>query len=176
VAVFWLRRPEKAQVEAMEIDLEAALVSCLDDTAPGAAAHLTQMEHFLCAAETGREAALHMPDNAFYLAVLSANKARLVVREWIETSLQVLRYNLRAWFDAQRIVGPQGEAPCTFPLRLLVLSLHRDQDDSEANPNFLRELLRTAFTGLLPPHALMEAATQRFGILIRSKQDDKPQK
>jgi CRISPR-associated protein Csd1 len=176
VAVFWLRRPEKAQIEAVEIDLEAALASCLDDASPGSAAHLTQMEHFLRTPETGREAPLHMPDNAFYLAVLSANKARLVVREWIQTSIEALRHNLRTWFDAQRIVGPQGETPCSFPVRRLVQSLYRDEDDSEANPNFLRGLLRTAFTGLLPPHALMEAATQRFGILIRSKQDDKPQK
>jgi CRISPR-associated protein Csd1 len=176
VAVFWLSRREKGQIEAVEIDLEAALASCLDDAVPAAAAHLTQMEHFLRTPETGREAALHLPDNAFYLAALSANKARLVVREWIETSLEALRHNLRAWFDAQRIVGPQGETPRSFPMRRLVQSLYRDEDASEANPNFLRGLLRTAFTGLLPPHALMEAATQRFGILIRSKQDDKPQK
>jgi CRISPR-associated protein Csd1 len=176
VAVFWLSRTEKARIEAMEIDLEAALASCLGDETPVAAAHLTQMEHFLRTPESGREAGLHLPDNAFYLAVLSANKARLVVREWIETSLEALRHNLRAWFDAQRIVGPQGETPRSFPVRRLVQSLYRDEDASEANPNLLRGLLRTAFTGLLPPHALMEAATQRFGILIRSKQDDKPQK
>jgi CRISPR-associated protein Csd1 len=176
VAVFWLSRPEKAQVEAIELDLEAALASCLDDVAPVATAHLRQMEHFLRSPEAGREASLHLPDNAFYLAVLSANTGRLVVREWIETSLETLRHNLRAWFNAQRIVGPQGESPCSFPVRRLIQSLYRDEDASEANPNFLRGLLRTAFTGLLPPHALMEAATQRFGILIRSKQDDKPQK
>jgi CRISPR-associated protein Csd1 len=176
VAVFWLSRPEKAQIDAMEIDLEAALASCLDDEIPVAAAHLTQMEHFLCSYETWREGGLYLSDNAFYLAVLSVNTGRLVVREWIETSLEALRHNLRAWYDAQRIIGPQGEAPRSFPVRRLVQGLYRDEDASEANPNFLRGLLRTAFTGLLPPHALMEAATQRFGILIRSKQDDNPQK
>ena len=121
VAVFWLSRPEKAQIDAIEIDLEAALASCLDDEIPVAETHLTQLEHFLRTPETGREGALYLSDNAFYLAVLSANTGRLVVREWIETSVEALRHNLRAWFDAQRIVGPQGEAPRSFPVRRLVI-------------------------------------------------------
>ena len=172
VAAFWLKHPVRVKGEEnIEIDLEACLSTMLDEPAQEAEAHLTQMEHFLRLIETGRAASLNLPDNAFHLAVLTANKGRLVLREWIEASLEELRQNLRMWLEAQKISGPAGEPARAFPLRQLVRSLYREQDEGEANPNFVRGLLRTAFKGTPPPSGLLEAATQRFGKLLHAKEE-----
>jgi CRISPR-associated protein Csd1 len=51
--------------------------------------------------------------------------------------------------------------------------VYRDEDETDANPNFLRGLLRTAFIGQMPPHGLLEVAIQRFAKSIRPKSDER---
>lgn len=115
---------------------------------------------------TAREASLLMEDGA-YIAVLSANKGRLVIREWLQTSPDKLRRNLSWFFDAQRVQGPEGEDPRSFGLRQLVEPLEAQTIDAKTGriksrtpvePNLIRSLLRAAYSDHPPPLQLRARA------------------
>jgi CRISPR-associated protein Cas8c/Csd1 subtype I-C len=100
--------------------------------------------------------ALRLEDNTFHLAVLSANKGRLAVREWLAAPLATVRDNLADFLDAQRIVSPEGGAarPLPVPQLLAALGLSSAHDT--------RGLLRTAYLGVRPMPRLMQAALGRL--------------
>lgn len=161
LAVFWLRQPEDPVVDedGVEIDLETAY------SAPARPAdgflpppELSQLERLLKIPLSGQDAALRLDTNTFYLAVLSANKGRLVVREWVSVSLGELRDRLRAYVAAARVVSPAGNERRVFPIPTLTAATQCD------DPNLGRALLRTAYLGAQPPWELLEAAVLRFRV------------
>ena len=164
LAVFWLRQPQQVESGGEELDLEELLKGPLlgmerTGTPPP---DLAQLERLLRIPWTGEESATNLDTNSFHLAVLSANKGRLVVREWITVSLGALRDSLRAFLWATRIVGPRGEEarPCSIPAVVEAME--------SSDPNVTRGLLRTAYLGEMPPHALLEVALQRFRSVLLS--------
>ncbi|RCV52032.1 type I-C CRISPR-associated protein Cas8c/Csd1, partial [Marinitenerispora sediminis] len=72
-------------------------------------------------------------DDAFYALTLSANRSRLVVRDWIETTIPDLRRRLVRWFDDHEVLnpwnGPAGELEAQ-PLWRLALALARYDDQA----------------------------------------------
>lgn len=158
VAVYWLRQPQKVALEEMEYDLLALLTAPLPNIPDPQVAQptLAVLEKFLQIPWSGSESPLALADNAFFLTVLSANKGRLVIREWIETSVMQLRQRLAQFLAALRLIGPQGEPAVAFPLPLLLQPLR------STDPNLLRGLLRTAYLGSPPPPGLLETAVHRL--------------
>ncbi|KJE29173.1 CRISPR-associated protein Cas8c/Csd1, subtype I-C/DVULG [Geobacillus kaustophilus] len=116
---------------------------------------LKQLEELIALPKTGREQALHLDKTFFHMAVLSANKARLVVREWIHTSISQLLVHLERYTTALRIVQPNGEIGHLLPLAHLIRAV-------DMHPGLVRQCLRMIYQGALPPTELLPLALQRF--------------
>ena len=101
---------------------------------------------------------LELKGGSFHLAVISANKGRLVLREWIGIPIDSLRERLTGYASALSITGPKGEHPRFFPIPVLLDAV------KDPNPNTLRGLIRTAYLGALPPPGLLESAVRRIRI------------
>ncbi len=158
LAVFWLDRKVELSYEDQTYDLETLLGSVLDNAGgqTGPPTELSQLDSLLVVPWTARTSALNIDQSYFYLAVLSANKGRLVVREWFEASVGRLKENLRAFLEGQRIVGPLGEEPQVFPIPALLDAL------KAGDPNLTQDLLRAAYLGLRPREGLLGVALRRF--------------
>ena len=155
LAVFWLDQKVELLLDQSTdpIDLEALLASVVDqeDISSAPLPELSQLRELLALPWTGREWALNLDETAFHLAVLSANKGRLVVREWFSVSLARLRQALSRFLEGTRLVRPWGEAPHPLPVGALAQAL------GDGNPGLIWGLLRTAYLGTPPPHALSMA-------------------
>ncbi|MGQ9921385.1 MAG: type I-C CRISPR-associated protein Cas8c/Csd1 [Desulfobacca sp.] len=158
LAVYWLRQAQKVLIEEQEYDLLALLTAPLPSTLEPVEVQptLALLEKFVQMPWSGSDSPLNLPDNAFFLTVLSANKGRLVVREWIEASVPQLRQRLRQFLSALRLIGPRAEPAAVYPLPLLLGPLQ------STDPNLLRGLLRSAYLGAPPPAGLLATAVNRL--------------
>ncbi len=91
------------------------ITSVFDSGDPGQIAGLLQSP------KAGRMA-LGADANAFYCLVLTANAARIVVRDYLETYLDVAAENLRRWFDDLQITDLSGSAHERYPLWQIALA------------------------------------------------------
>lgn len=159
LAVFWLKETVQQLGETSEIDLQAALAEPVQaaELTGAPPPELTQLQALLRIPWTVQQHATNLETNSFFLAVLSAYKTRLVVREWLEVPLTGLRDHLGAYVQATRICGPRGEEPRPFSIPSLLAAVNN------TDPNAVRGLLRTAYQGVAPPDALLNAALSQFG-------------
>jgi len=107
---------------------------------------------------TGRRAA-DFKDSAFYAAALSASGGRVVVRDWIDTTIAQVRSSLARWFERQSIVGTSGEPPRPFGITALAGATVREPRDLGAPVP--RALIRSALTGTPLPFDLLYEAVRR---------------
>lgn len=117
----------------------------------------------LTAARTG-----HLPDvdvNAFYALVVSSNKSRLVVRDWLAVPLSETMKALAAYFEGQRMAGYDGEDK---PLKLIALAGATVRDLKDLQPQTTDALLAHALTGRPLPVVLLHQA------LMRARADEHP--
>lgn len=105
------------------------------------------------------------------LAVLSANKGRLVVRDWFTSPLLDVRASVRLYLDAVHIVGPHGDdaRPVSIMSLLLALQPHASAQAAQSRVrrgsgfgNIARNLLRVAYLGTSPPRELLAVALRRL--------------
>lgn len=106
----------------------------------------------------GRQSTL-IDQTAFYAVSLSGSGARVVVRDWIDTTVGVVQANLRQWFAWQRIVGAFGEDP--RPLSLFQLAVATVRESKDILPTTPRTLLSTALSGMPLPIGLLYQAVRR---------------
>lgn len=109
--------------------------------------------------------------DAFYAIALSANGGRVVVREWIETTVAEARSHLGQWFndlhfvlanDQRRdgtVVRVAGEAALPPSLRDLCRATARETDD--VMPNVPVDLVRAALKGTPLSTSSLEACLRR---------------
>jgi CRISPR-associated protein Csd1 len=176
MAVFWLKYEPHAETIEDETNW-LKLFSGPLNPAPEVLASEDLLKKFLKVPWGPQESLLAIPDNRFYLAVLSPNgQGRIAIREWISVSLRPLVKNLTDWIEALKIVGPKGDDLRSFSIPQIIETLknatrskkQREGEKSgiqniiEVNPNLLRGLLRTAYLGYLPPPGLLEAAVLRL--------------
>lgn len=161
LAIFWLKEPQRYVANGTEIDLESALAAVLREepvqTGRGSPPpELAQLEAFLQLPWTGNESATRLSTNSFQLAVLTANKGRLMVRDWVSNGLNDLHAHLGAFVQALRIVAPDGVIvrPLTIPALTGLLK--------SSDANHIRGLLRTAYLGTPPQVGLLQAALLGF--------------
>lgn len=171
LAVFWTTAEKVETEDGRPVDVEAVLAGTLggygdeDDETPDEA----EVEDLLKVPWHVREAAIRSGEAGVHLLVLSPNRGRLVVRDWLHESLERFRQNLQAFLQAVRVVGPWGEEPRPFSVRSLLDGLAvrgidpetgRAQSRREVQANEVRGLLRTAYSGHAPPTSLAPAATR----------------
>jgi CRISPR-associated protein Csd1 len=154
-----LRRPVEVRTEETVYDLETLLGTPLGDgrDREGPPAELSQLQATLALPWTGTARVLNVADNGFYLAVLSANKGRLVVREWFNVDLVRLRQNLAAFLGALRIENPWGTEDVSPPIPAILGVL------KATDPDLTRGLLRTAYLGHRPPEVCSRVRSGVFG-------------
>ncbi|MFQ5714230.1 MAG: type I-C CRISPR-associated protein Cas8c/Csd1 [Candidatus Scalinduaceae bacterium] len=171
-ALFWLKEEQPLRIGETTINPSDLLknVSFLmskpdsvDKNVPPS--DLIQLENMLNTPWTGRDASVNIAGNEFYLLVVSPNKGRIAVRDWLNISLDKLQQNLKAFLDAQRIVNHSGTEKRCFGIPEILKAVEASNISKEpykaveiGNPNLSRQLLRTAYLGERPPSVLLEAA------------------
>ena len=112
----------------------------------------------------GRESLAIDETNAFYLLTLSGNAAHVVVREYLETPLPVLREHLARWFRQLRIADlskdGQGRPTSVFPLWQLAAATAIDSDS--AAPDTPSRLMSAAIQGDLVPDSFLAGCLRRL--------------
>jgi len=107
----------------------------------------------------GRETA-ELDDNAFYATAFAANRGRVVVRDWIETTVPAAKKNLARWFQLQGLVDAYGEPGDPVSLYTLAASLYRNAN-TEMVARVPATLLRVALHGTAFPEWLLYQAVKR---------------
>lgn len=96
----------------------------------------------------------------FFVLSLSANAARIVVRDYHETTLDAVQRNLGKWFQRLRIVGADGQPAKPMGLYRLAASLYRDAN-KEMPAHVPTALLNAALTGRPIPDFILGLAVKR---------------
>ena len=192
-AVFWLQREETNEIDGKIFNMEDVLSSPLqqyyfdeseedeeqkrDQFAPPV--DLQQLDELLKSPWTGKEIEGELPENVFQLAILSANKGRLVMRDWISVSISRLQQNLIRFYDAMKIISPWGDSNRVFPIPVLVKALRSEPRTDASDPkqgglfnkrrnvdsrhsDLVRSLVRSAYLGYHPDPGILTGAVQRF--------------
>lgn len=115
-----------------------------------------QVARLLRAAHTGHQPGVD--GNEFYALVVSANKSRLVVRDWLALPVWRVQEHLARYFERQRVLTYDGDSP---PLKLLALAGALVRDLKDLPPQALPTLLRHALQGTPLPLGLLTRALQR---------------
>lgn len=161
VYVFWTRD-----------DQPFSIVSLLSRAEPG------EVRALLNSAFTSKESATHIKPSSFFATAFSASGGRVVVRDWLETTVERAKANLARWFTLQAIIGEWGEPDALFfPIQgylredskqwveglaeCLVPQVRRRRDIQDVNPNVPRALIRLALTGGPLPSWLLSKAVRR---------------
>ncbi len=98
--------------------------------------------------------------NQFYALALSANNARAVVRDWLETTVPNVEANIRSWFERQQMIHPFGDERRWFGIRKLAESVYRDAS-KEMQSSVPTALLRNALHGDRIPSELLIKLVRR---------------
>lgn len=127
---------------------------------------------------SGKEAATEVDATAFYATAFSASGGRVVVRDWLDTTVEGAKKNLARWFMLQSVVGEWGETEAPpFPIQgylrkeprrwveglaeCVVPNIRGRRDVQRVNPNVPRILLHMALNGGPLPMWLLFQAVNR---------------
>ena len=108
---------------------------------------------------TGRQETLEVNDSQFYATALSASGGRLVVRDWLETTVRHARQHLARYFALQQIVKWDGSESEPFSLFSLAASTVREARELQAHAP--QVLLHMALKGGPLPRWLLFQAVKR---------------
>ena len=164
IAVFWLeKKPDPMIIDDTEVNVLELFTSLLEEEQrkPEVVITLNLLQKVLTRPWTGKEIESHLKDNTFYLAVLSANKARLVMRDWMHTPIDSLLKSLDRYIQALRITSPSGSSVRVFGIPAIINAL------KTSNPNIVRGLIRTAYSGYAVPFGCLENAIYRMRVGVR---------
>ena len=143
VYVFWTRREEEG----------FSFASLLSSPRP------EDVKELLAGPLMGRDATSVGPTN-FFAAAFSASGGRVVVRDWLETTVEQAKRSIARWFRLQRLVENDGGAGHPLGLFPLASSLVRDLR-RDLSPNIPKVLLRAALHGGPLPVSLLFEAVKR---------------
>ena len=118
-----------------------------------------EVRALLGAARSGQREAAEIEDTPFYAAAFSASGARVVVRDWLDTTVGRAQESLRRYFRLQEIVGLDGaEAP---PLKLVAMAAATVRELKDLRPEVAKTLLHVALAGGPVPRGLLDEAVRR---------------
>ncbi|MDE0405988.1 MAG: type I-C CRISPR-associated protein Cas8c/Csd1 [Nitrospira sp.] len=108
----------------------------------------------------GGDEALDVDDSSFYATALSASGGRVVVRDWLETTVQRSKHHLARYFALQQIVDWEGSTDKPFGWYALSASTVRDVN-KELPANTPKVLLHMALNGGPLPRWLLFQVVKR---------------
>ncbi len=151
-----LRVPPVAYIFWTKEVTEFSPVSLLSDARP------EDVTHFLETPWRGKVTATGMDVAPFYAAVLSASGARVVVRDWLETTLEEAQDNLKRYFGLQRLLGVDGKNRY-FPLRMLArATINMKSHVEEPAAQMVEALLHVAMHGGPMPDTVLYQVVRRL--------------
>jgi len=103
---------------------------------------------------------LGIEESDFFAVSLSASGARVVVRDYLETTIAKVKIKLSRWFELQRLINTDGLDSDPIALYPLAASLYRDAN-KEMSPHVLPSLVGSAFHGNPLPKWLLSLALNR---------------
>jgi CRISPR-associated protein Csd1 len=117
-----------------------------------------------------------LDSNKYYLLSLSGNGGRIVVRDWLESTVQEVEANVRNWFDHLTIANErEGGMKSAFKLYALLAPLvprkDKKADFEKLPPQLSAQLLRSAMSGSALPSSLLAAAITRQNLGGEQKLD-----
>lgn len=115
----------------------------------------------------GLEPAADLDTTKFYAVTLSGNNARLVVRDWLETTVGDIKRHVRRYFEDLRLVGADPHQP--LPLGMLLKALD-PPGRAELPPQLGSRLMSAALRGHAFPRELISAALRR--LRVPPREDD----
>ena len=128
------------------------------------------VRYLLEAPRTGEPEPQHPLDARKYYAMsLSGNGGRIIVRDWLESTVPEVEQNVRQWFEDLAIARPEGDSVrANFKLGYLLHGLVRDKLD-ELAPQIPTQLLYAALRGIALPLSALAAALRRQQIETDNK-------
>lgn len=183
VAVFWTKdavvlgvgaEATHGRMQTLEEMIRAPLVEVNDPPGQAPPAYASQLRDLLQAPYQGGKDASELATNRFFLAVLSPNKSRLVVREWLEQGVEPVRQHVKRYLEALQITHPDGRGIWFPPLPALLWALRSLTSNKkegqerprlpQVGPDVMRKLIRCVYAGLRPPEALLLRAIRCFRV------------
>jgi CRISPR-associated protein Csd1 len=121
-----------------------------------------EVQELLLAAARGRPRPTVDP-LAFYAVALAASGGRVVVRDWLETTVEEVKAHLARWFTLQKLVDWDGSEGSPYGLFTLARSLIPQKGDMQRDlpPNAPKVLLKAALLGGALPSWLLFQAIKR---------------
>ncbi len=121
----------------------------------------TEVRQLIGAARSGRAAAIEVDATAFYAVGLGASGSRVVVRDWIDTTVGEAKRRLGRYFELQELVGSDGAPGEPLPIWRLANATVRDPRKEAAPAAVPSALLGLALGGTPPPLGLLFQAVRR---------------
>ena len=107
----------------------------------------------------------------FYAVTLGANQARVVVRDWLETTADRIGQNLGRWFDDLQLgEGEPEPVPLGPMLRALQATPEAQHDKRGLPPSLASKLFYAAVFGQPLPRLLLTTALQRMRVPPRDRE------
>ncbi len=153
IYVHWTREPDQDPFDILETADEATVGELLRSPQNG-----TPQADFAA--------------NKFYLLSLSGNTARIIVRDWLESSVPEVKANVRDWFDHLTIMRERdGGFRSNYKIAALLYGLVRESPE-ELPPHIHTQLLRAALRGTHLTQSILAAALRRQQIEPDSNESD----
>lgn len=121
----------------------------------------TEVKSLLESWKRGTAAAVDIDPNPFYAVGLGASGARLVVEDWIDTTVGEAKRRIGRYFALQEMVEWDGSAGASVPIFRLTGATVRDPRKDEPAPIVSRSLIRLALLGNPLPMDLLYLAVRR---------------
>ncbi len=157
--IFWVRHAREAGATEDDLDIP----DLMEEPKPEVVKELYK------AAYRGDASSTLFDAPAFYAATLSASGARVVLRDWIETSVEVAQKNLARYFWLQRIQDNEGNMRY-FPLQTLIYATINPKSKEKPLAQVGEALMRVALKGGQLPSSLMYQVIHR----IRANREVQP--
>lgn len=110
----------------------------------------------------GAAMATEIESQEFYSVVLSASGARIVVRDWVETSIESARYYLQRYFRLQQIVDWNGKMHWFSLKKLLRATVNSKSKVETASGAVGQSLLHVALKGGKLPDSILYQVVRRL--------------
>ncbi len=120
-----------------------------------------EVRNLLEAPRTGQPQPTLVDHRKYYATSLSGNGSRIIVRDWLESTVPEVEQNVRQWFKDLAIVRPEGDSVrANFKLGYLLNGLVRDKL-GELAPQIPTQLLYAALRDAPLPLPALTAALRR---------------
>jgi CRISPR-associated protein Csd1 len=119
-----------------------------------------EVQALLSAALCGKREAANIEEMPFYATAFSASGGRVAVRDWLESTVGVVKQHVARYFALQNIVDRDGSEGRPLGLYALAAATVRDTG-KELPPNVPRSLLQMALKGGPLPNWLLFHAVKR---------------